>query len=323
MMENEKEEEFDLESFGYSPDEDENKEKIEPSETESDKEESQSNNSQQTKPPITIGEPEIVSTDDSSNRLGARDKTAGSPSGEDDDYNKYCEQVEEPISKKEYEKFKLKINESKEALKEFIKLTSKKEVIEENSIEKEEEEDIEEKPKTEKEKQKVLHKELRNLLKDYPMKVEFNESIDETKDLVRNLILINDLLYYAKYHTSKEEIYKSINGKIKHLNNLVDINILRRKWLEYNNSNLNYGRSEIIDELNKILEGKFNQISDLVHYYSLVIPKKDKKNMHLSTAHGFPSALADDYEQEQNELAEQINDDTTFKVEEGKVIPIN
>lgn len=318
-MENEKEEEFDLDSFGYSPEEDE-EEKIEPSETESE-EESQSQDSQQTKPPIKVGEPEIVSMDDSSNRLGARDKTADSPSGEDDDYNKYCEQVEEPISKKEYEKFKLKINESKEALKEFIKLTSKKEVIEEDTPE--EEEDIEEKPKTEKEKQKVLHKELRNLLKDYPMKVEFNESIDETKDLVRNLILINDLLYYAKYHTSKEEIYKSINGKLKHLNNLVDIDILRRKWLEYNNSNLNYGRSEIIDELNKILEGKLNQISDLVHYYSLVIPKKDKKNMHLSTAHGFPASLADDYEQEQNELADQINDDTTFKVEEGKVIPIN
>ena len=34
------------------------------------------NNSQQTKPPIKIGEPEIVSKDDFSNRLGARDKTA-------------------------------------------------------------------------------------------------------------------------------------------------------------------------------------------------------------------------------------------------------
>ena len=39
------------------------------------------NNSSQTKPPITIGESEIVSKNDISNRLGARDKTANTLRG--------------------------------------------------------------------------------------------------------------------------------------------------------------------------------------------------------------------------------------------------
>lgn len=39
----------------------------------------QNNSSPQTKPPIKVGEPEIVSKDDSSSRLGARDKTEDSP----------------------------------------------------------------------------------------------------------------------------------------------------------------------------------------------------------------------------------------------------
>ena len=53
----------------------------------------QENHSQQTKPPIKIGEPEIVSKDDFSNRLGARDKTADTYSKQNKEFKEICLEV--------------------------------------------------------------------------------------------------------------------------------------------------------------------------------------------------------------------------------------
>lgn len=174
-----------------------------------------------------------------------------------------------------------------------------------------------------KEKQKKVHYELRGLLRDYPLQLDFEDDINNFSGLVKNLITVDNLMNYAKYHTTKEEIRKVIDHKQKEIDRIVDMNKLRSLWYEYKEGNGIKSRAKKKEIMNMI-SPKINELVDIVEYFSLVIPRKEKKSMNLRSAHGFPASNAEEYEEAETEEGKSIGEDTQFKVDpyEGTITPV-
>lgn len=176
---------------------------------------------------------------------------------------------------------------------------------------------------SEKEKQKKVHYELRGLLRDYPLELDFDDDINNYLGLVKNLITIDNLMIYAKYHSTKQEIMDVLEHKQKEIRKKVDLNKLRKLWYGYNNSNKVRALSVKKQIMSEISQNS-DELVDLIEYFSLVIPRRDKKSMNIKSAHGLPASKAEEYEEAETEEGKSIGPDTQFKVDpyEGKITPV-
>lgn len=169
----------------------------------------------------------------------------------------------------------------------------------------------------EEKKSKDLLQNMRGLLNGYPLKIAFNEDNDVFA-VCENIALVYDLLVFCKFKSTQEEIKKQIEDELKYLSD-VNIHQIRLGVLKYRGAG-SFGKFKMKQKLYKLIEADFQKIADKCQYYCLVLPNRDKKNMHLKTAHGFPASYAEDYENKEIEEGRNVDPNKPFIVNnEGNI----
>jgi len=172
-------------------------------------------------------------------------------------------------------------------------------------------------------KPKDFLREMRALLNNYPMKINFREG-EDTLSVIGNVLVIYDLLTYCKNKTNDEVVKKKFELELKEMNKNLNLKELRRHYRQTIGQALHFNRHRLVRWLEEILIEKSAFIYGKLQYYILAIPQKGKFNMHVRSAHGLPAAFAEDYEREEIEEGATIKEDQPFKIdEEGKIIPLD
>ena len=89
------------------------------------------------------------------------------------------------------------------------------------------------------------------------------------------------------------------------------------------NGDFHFGKHRIWKNINILLKEHFNLISDRLQLFTLVVPLKEKKGYNLRNMQGLPSAIAEEFENEEIEKGKKIGEGKKFIVQEGEVIPID
>jgi hypothetical protein len=165
--------------------------------------------------------------------------------------------------------------------------------------------------------------EMRSLIRDYPMQLDFRPA-QTLHDIIHDVLIIYDVLAFCRHKSLKENIKELASQEIEALEAAVDILELRRLYLRSGNLISAYARHRCFQKLEILLAPSLNMLSDKVQFYSLAIPSKSKPFMHLRTAQGLPAASAEQYESTEISEGEKISVDQPFKIdEEGRVLPVN
>lgn len=167
-----------------------------------------------------------------------------------------------------------------------------------------------------------LIREMRGLLTNYPLYINFSEKKD-LLSMMQNVIIIKDLLDYCKNKSKKELVKKKIEEETNALTSRINFQRLYSLSLELNNFSA-YGKSRIMNEMNSILGENMMFISEKIQFFLLAIPTRGKRNMHLGTSHGLPAASAEEFESSEIERGKSIKPGQKFSLdEEGEIIPVD
>lgn len=148
-------------------------------------------------------------------------------------------------------------------------------------------------------KQKDLLNEVRSLLKQYPLKIQFN-GFQTQRDLINNAIVVYDLLTFCKYKTTKTEIRELIQYELDTLDTDAHIQEIRKLYMRSLSGGMITARTSFRQAV-ALIEPKFSVVADRVQFYALAIPYKEKQFMHLRSAQGLPANMANEYEQDEIE----------------------
>jgi len=178
------------------------------------------------------------------------------------------------------------------------------------------------KPKTEKEKQKDLLNEMRFLLVNYPLKIEFTMKQD-VLNIINNLLLGYDLLVYCSYKTNKEEIKELIEKELNVLENNFDLSKIRSLNTELLSKTTIIGNSDLRDRMFYLIEKNIQIIHRKVQLFILSVPTKGKPFINIRNAMGAGAGMADEYESSEIEDGQKIDPNKSFNFdEEGKLIQL-
>ena len=229
---------------------------------------------------------------------------------------------EQRIIKDKKEEEEKRIQQEKDAEEEEKRVKAEEEAEQLKKIEEEEQAKIEkeeQKEETKKTKQKDLYNQVRGLLKDYPMRIEF-DGITDDYSLIGTIIQVNDLLNFCQRKTNDENVQNRILEKIEEINSKININELRDVFYQTKKTKSMMKKRILLNNLSKIINSKRDDIIDIIIYWSLAVPGKDRKFMHLKTAHGFPGMNAEEFESEAIKEGKKVSIGDSFKVtEEGGI----
>lgn len=201
--------------------------------------------------------------------------------------------------------------------------------IEPISDEEEDEEEHKEKEKPKKKEAPVymeseeaaVTRELRGLVVGYPNYILF-ESKEDTLSLIKDSILIYKLLIFCEVKSKKQEIKDKIREKRKLFEDKGILQLIEY-YNDYISRGMKFGSSRVKRRMDLFVNANISYIMENIQFWMFILPFKQKKDMHLDTAHGLPAQTAEDFEKEEIEKGEKIVDlNGPFKLDEdGEVIP--
>lgn len=168
---------------------------------------------------------------------------------------------------------------------------------------------------------KTLTSEMRGLLNNLPHKVEIL-ALDDHMSLVHNLLKIHELLIFCKYKSNKEEFRTQIDQQIKELDRL-GISKIRENFYTLNEQKDPANKLKYQSLIKKQINKHMTKIVDMVQMFLLIIPKAEMRQLSTKTMDGIAGAYAQEHEDQEIAKGEEVTDGTTFKIEEGEVVPIN
>lgn len=197
--------------------------------------------------------------------------------------------------------------------------------MEENGTEIEESNDnnSENVPKEQQEKQrrKDIIIEMRYLLQQYPLFINFDNKRTVVAT-VNNILLLRELMIYCKEKTRKVDIATEIQEDIDYLEKEINFTELYKYMVLYNESTSGYGKQMFHDKMLKILKDKFQLVSDGVQIYSLIVPTIGKKYNQTTNVHGLSGAEAIEFENAEIEKGDKVQPNQAFKIDEEGVVEL-
>lgn len=172
--------------------------------------------------------------------------------------------------------------------------------------------------------EKELLTQMRALLTDYPLKIDFTMG-NNLPDLIHNFFLIVNILNYCKNKSNNQDIRDAIDKELNVLKEKIDIIQMTQLYMDYNktqHSSISYGKSLILTQMKVLMQPHLPYILEKVQYFILAIPTKGKAQMHFKTAMGLPAYNSEELEGGEIEEGKNIvNPNDVWKInEEGKVI---
>lgn len=171
------------------------------------------------------------------------------------------------------------------------------------------------------ENKKDLIWEMRMLLTNYPIRINFREGEDSIS-VINNILLIYDLLNYCNNKSKTKEIKDKIELELKEFQYKLNLKELRKLYRIHIETKTKFGSHNIKNKIDNMLNDNSEFIYSKLQYYILAIPMKSKQMTHYKTGHGLPAYSAEEFESEQIEEGGKVSDGQTFKIEEGRVIPL-
>jgi len=165
-------------------------------------------------------------------------------------------------------------------------------------------------------REKSILFEVRALLNNYPLNIPFSGH-NNILSMASDMVIILDLLKHCKSKTKKDDIRELLESELDEIKFAIE---LKKYYIKYKSSKLNFGRSRIFKKISNIVLNNNDIISNKIQSYILAMPMKGKQNMNLKSAMGLPAASAEEYESSEIKEGQSVEVGQAFKIdEEGEV----